>query len=149
MNDDYHDPKDIPKEEFFPPIKKEENVVPHYYGDAVRKYLLIAVFVLLYAALEDHELLNFYLSVGVIGTLLFVILAGLTSPLKRQYVIYDVVVSSIMFLIFEYLALHYFTIHHDFFDLVFFLRQLLAILFIAILYFSIKTLRGAKFKKKN
>lgn len=143
MNDDYIDPN-LKEEELFPVNK---HLVPHYYGDLVRKYFLVAGFVLLYATLEDRELLGFYLSVGMISILASVILAGLTSPTKRRIVIYDVIISIILFLIFEYLSVSAYSDRHNFFEIVFFLRQLLAVIFLTTLYFSIKTLRGVKFHK--
>ena len=113
----------------------------HYYGDIVRRLLLAAGIILLFAILVDREYLSFYLLVGVFGALAFTILAGLTSPLNRFVISANVVISAVMFLIFEYFAIDAYLKTMDFFDSTFFLRQLLAVVFIAITYYSTKTLR--------
>ena len=114
---------------------------PPYYGDLVRKHLFFAAFVIMVAALIDSELRNFYLFIGLFGVVGFTILAGLTSPKKRSIVFTDVVVSAIMFLIFEYFAIFAFIQYESFSNSVFFFRQLIAVIYLIALYYSTKTLR--------
>ncbi|MGB2580189.1 MAG: hypothetical protein WBC83_00675 [Minisyncoccia bacterium] len=114
---------------------------PHYYGNLIRKQLFFAAFVIMIAALIDSELRNFYLFIGLFGVVGFTILAGLTSPQKRGVMFTDVLVSSFMFLIFEYFAISAFIRYEDFSDPVFFFRQLIAVIYLIILYYSTKTLR--------
>ncbi|HBH71622.1 MAG: hypothetical protein UU88_C0009G0025 [Parcubacteria group bacterium GW2011_GWC1_42_11] len=114
---------------------------PHYYGNLIRKQLFFAAFVIMIAALIDSELRNFYLFIGLFGVVGFTILAGLTSPQKRGIMFTDVLVSSFMFLIFEYFAISAFIRYEDFSDPVFFFRQLIAVIYLVILYYSTKTLR--------
>ena len=114
---------------------------PHYYGDIVRRHLVFAGIVVLLAALLDVELRSFYLVIGVFGALTFIVLAGLTSPVRRHVVVTDAFVSAIMFLVFEYFALDAFEHYGSFYNLVFLLRQVLSITFLTTLYFSTKTIR--------
>lgn len=114
---------------------------PHYYGDLVRKELFFAGFIIMAAALLDSELRNFYLFVGLFGIVGFTILAGLTSRSNRSVIFTDVMVSAIMFLFFEYFAVVRYVQYEDFFEPVFFLRQLAAVVFLVTLYYSTKTLR--------
>lgn len=114
---------------------------PHYYGDLIRKHLFFAAFVIMIAALLDSELRNFYLVVGLFGVVGFTILAGLTSRSNRAVMFTDVVVSAIMFLIFEYFAINAYVRYTDFTNNVFFLRQLIAVVYLITLYYSTKTMR--------
>lgn len=114
---------------------------PHYYGNLIRKQLFFTAFVIMIAALIDSELRNFYFFIGLFGVVGFTILAGLTSPQKRGVMFTDVLVSSFMFLIFEYFAISAFIRYEDFSDPVFFFRQLIAVIYLIILYYSTKTLR--------
>ncbi len=116
--------------------------VPHYYGDIIRKYLLFAGAGLLVAVLVDKELLSFYLLIGVIGTLIFTILAGLMSPTMSAAIFVNAIISAAMFLIFEYVAIDAYLKSQSFVDKIFVIRQLLAVAFLVALYFSTKTLRG-------
>lgn len=113
----------------------------HYYGDIVRKHLFFAGLVLLFAALVDKELQTFYFYTGIFGVLVFTILAGLTSPLKRRVMVADVFVAAVMFMMFEYFAIDAFSQYQNFSDTVFLIRQFLAVVFLITLYFSTKTVR--------
>lgn len=114
---------------------------PHYHGNLVRKQLFFAAFVIMIAALLDSELRNFYLFVGLFGVVGITVLAGLTSPQKRGITFIDVLVSAIMFLIFEYFAISAFIRYENFSDPVFFFRQLIAVIYLIALYYSTKTMR--------
>ena len=116
--------------------------VLHYYGDTVRKFFLAAGLVMLLAALRDQEFLSLYLFVGVVAVLALTVLAGLTSPQTRKVMVTDGAVSGFMFLLFEYLAVSAYVGTQNFLGELFLLRQLLAVIFLAALYFSTKTLRG-------
>ncbi|HEY4502757.1 MAG TPA: hypothetical protein VJH21_02910 [Candidatus Paceibacterota bacterium] len=114
----------------------------HYYGDIVRKLFLAGGIVLLITIPLDTELLNFYLSVGVITALLLALFAGFTSPWGKIATIGNIIIATVVFLIFEYLALGRYATVHNLYDVVFMLRQLLAFIFIIAVYFSAKTLRS-------
>lgn len=121
--------------------REGESQFPHYYGDIVRKQLIFAGVVVLLAGLLDTELQSFYLFIAVFGVLTFVVLAGLTSPLKPSVMIANSVISGVMFLFFEYFALSAYAHYGDFANRVFLLRQLLSVVFLLTLYFSTKTIR--------
>ncbi|MBI3634075.1 MAG: hypothetical protein HY228_00465 [Candidatus Yonathbacteria bacterium] len=114
---------------------------PHYYGDLVRKQFLFAGFIIIIAALIDSELQNFYLFVGLFGVVGLTVLAGLTSRGNRAVMFTDVLVSACMFLIFEYFSISAFVRYQNFSDPVFFLRQMIAVIFLITLYYSTKTMR--------
>lgn len=117
------------------------SVHPHYYGKLIRKNLFFAGFVIMVAALLDSELRSFYMFVGLFGVVGITVLAGLTSPQKRGIMFIDVLVSSTMFLIFEYFAIDAYVRYEDFSNSIFFFRQLLAVIFLVSLYYSTKTMR--------
>ena len=122
-------------------ILSPEKVHPHYYGNLIRKNFFLAGFIIMMAALLDSELRSFYLFVGLFGVVGVTILAGLTSPRKRAIMFIDVLVSAVMFLIFEYFAIVAYARYENFSDSVFFLRQLIAAIFLVALYYSTKTMR--------
>lgn len=115
---------------------------PHYYGDIVRRQLIAAGIAILCAALVDTELRFFYYFIGVFGVLAFIILAALASPISRGSMINITSVAGVMFLVFEYFAIDAYTRSGTAFDLAFFFRQIIAIIFLFSVYFSTKTLRG-------
>lgn len=127
-------------------MNKDEEITtvvnhPHYYGNLIRKYLFLAGFIIMIAALIDSELRSFYLIVGLFGVVSITVLAGLTSPQKRGIMFIDVLVSAIMFLIFEYFAIAAYVRSENFLNEIFFFRQLLAVVFLIALYYSTKTMR--------
>lgn len=130
MDEDIENTEDFPEPKF-----------SHYYGDIVRKHLFFAGLVLLLAALVDTEFRSFYLFAGIFGVLIFTVLAGLTSPLKRWVMVADVLVAGIMFMVFEYFAIDAFYRYENFSDTIFLIRQFLAVIFLITLYFSTKTVR--------
>ncbi len=115
----------------------------HYYGDIVRACFVASGFVLLVAILLDKQLLHIYLAIGVIGVLILVILAGLTSPRKEWVLFIEALVAGIGFLLFEYVAVAAYIKAGTMSDIVFVLRQTLSILFLITLYYSVKSIRGA------
>ena len=133
-------------------VESEEHPVPHYYGDIFRSRLLTAGVVLLLAIITDRQFLYFYLIVGVFGALALTILAGLTSPTNRTIVRSTVILSAILFVVFEYFAVYEYLKEEFIFDFVFILRQTLALIFISIVYLSTKTLRNmpqSKIRRKR
>lgn len=135
----------------YPYTPKEEPQDPfiHYYGDIVRGCFMVSGFILLLANLFDQEFLGFYLVVGVIGVLIIVILAGLTSPRKKKVLIAETIIAGLGFVIFEYLAIGAYQHINTVYDLVFILRQTLAILFLVTLYYSVKNIRWVRQQEKS
>lgn len=123
-------------------VPSYEEPVPHYYGDIVRRNLLLAGLFILIATPIDADLRPFYFFIAGFGVLFFVILAGLTSPTSRRSLITAGIVSGVMFVLFEYFAVGAYLKYDTFFSLVFLVRQIIAIIFLFSVYFSTKTLRG-------
>jgi len=115
--------------------------VPHYYGNAIRGLFLAVGLLLLVATALDKELLNLYLRVGVFLVLVLTLLAGFTSPRIRSLIWAEVIVSAVLFVLFEYAVIEYLTTH-DTLGFIFFLRQAIALAALGALYYSTKTLRG-------
>ncbi len=122
--------------------------IPHYYGNTIRLLFLGSALILLLSAMVDKELFAFYLFIGIFVVLGIVILAGLTSPNTRFSIISDTGISAVLFIFFEYSALMTSpAVNGGAFDAVFLLRQLLALIFLLALYFSVKTWRGMSIEK--
>lgn len=118
---------------------------PHYYGGNVRNLFLGGAAVLMFTALIDKEFSEFYLTLGVFILLALVVLAGLTNPKTLRSIIADTVCSAVLFVFFEYSALIGNSMSTSSkLDPIFFLRQILAGIFLVALYFSIRTWRNMR-----
>lgn len=114
---------------------------PHYYGTLIRKHFFFAGLLILIAVFLDNELRSAYLSYGLLAIIVLIILAGLTSRSNRSIVFIDVIISALMFLVFEYFAIKTFVQYENFSNGIFLLRQFIAIVFLITMYYSTKTLR--------
>jgi hypothetical protein len=129
-------------EEYTNTYEEEEKKPAHYYGDVVRSSFLAIGIVLAVTILVDIQLITVYLVVGVVGILALVVLAGMTNPRSPRLIQSEALISGIGFVFFEYMAIAAFHASQTFADPVFFLRQLLAVLFLIALYFGVKSVRG-------
>lgn len=129
-------------EEYLTDYGRGEKAPPHYYGNVVRSCFLAIGLVLIVTILVDWQLVRLYLLVGVVGVLSLVVLAGLTNPRSPKLIFVEAIVSGIGFVFFEYVAIAAFQATNSFTEPVFFLRQLLSILFLISLYYSVKSVRG-------
>ncbi len=116
--------------------------VAHYYGDVVRMLLVGAGVLLLLSALFDKNLLAFNIVVGIVLVLVLVVVAGLTSPRNYFAMLVDTVVSALLFVVYELLAVLAYNQHDSIVDISFALRQGIAFAALGALYFSVKSLRG-------
>jgi len=121
----------------------------HYYGDSIRKHMVVAGVLLLILMPLDRELLTFYLSFGVALVLFSIISAGLTNPESTLSIVVDLVISLTVFCVFEYLAIAGYVKSETFWDTVFLLRQAIAIVTLGSLYLATKTLRGMHYRSKS
>jgi hypothetical protein len=113
--------------------------ISHYYGDTVRQLLIAAAILMLVAAPIYTNNLPVELPLIVLGTVALVAVAAMTSPIRTNAIRADTVVAGVGLVIFEIWALLNFSsdpIHK------FVIREALALLFLAALYFSTKTLRN-------
>ncbi len=121
-----------------------EKHVPHYYGDEVRIFFVIVGALLLASMLFDKDLLVFNILVGVVGVLILTIVAGLTSPRSFTVLVIDAVIAGLVFVFFEFFAISAYYRHETVLDVVFALRQSIAFVALAALYFSVKSIRGLR-----
>ena len=114
----------------------------HYYGDLVRRLFVAGAIGSLLTILIDRQLIVFYLTFGVIMALLVVLLAGFTSPRNVWALYCDLIVASVTFVVFEYLAIVRQIKVDTVFDLIFMAREAIAVVFVVAAYYSAKTVRG-------
>jgi len=120
-------------------LQTQTKKIPHYYGDEVRG-LLIAIAVISTIAIpiwKNFLPVSIAIQVGII--VILVILAGLTSPDKRWTMTLDAGAAAVGVTAFEATAVIY---YQDSSMILFLVREVVALLFLSALYFSIKTLRG-------
>ncbi|HZZ99226.1 MAG TPA: hypothetical protein VFK07_00755 [Candidatus Paceibacterota bacterium] len=113
----------------------------HYHGHIVKRLFFVAAVVMLIGLpffsnrLPIHTVLSLTLIVAI-G-----LFSGFTNPVKRWPVFIDTIISIIGTLVFEYYAADYYQTF-GIKDIVFWVSQILAVLFVVALYYGIKTLRA-------
>ena len=111
----------------------------HYYGDIVRKLFLAGAALMLVALPFFQSLIPFSLSVSIFAALVIVLCAGLIAPTQKWITALNMLVAAGAIGIFEYYAATaYIATHIAFFTV----TQILAIIFLAAFYYSVKTVRG-------
>lgn len=119
-------------------IKNNYNLVPHYHGDAVRRLFIFIGVILLIGLPFFRDLQPFPVILAILIITALSLFAGLTNPRQKWVAILDTSISSLGFIISEYLAVNYFNS-----ELIFALtNQVVALLFFIALYYSTKTLRS-------
>ena len=113
--------------------------VSHYYGDAVRQFMLGGAIVMMIAGPFYNTDLSSQAPLEIIGGLCIVAFAALTNPFKSWVMIFDALLAGAGAAIIEMWALSGYT---EVADVAFILREFIAILFILGFYFSLKTLRA-------
>ena len=113
--------------------------IPHYYGDRVRALFIVAAALWLLVLPFYPSILPFYPFLQVPFIVLLVIFAALTSPKKMWVMMYNVLLAALGVVIFEITAIYFFQ-EGTIFE--FLIREVLVILFLAALYFSLKTVRA-------
>lgn len=120
--------------------------VPHYHGDLVRQLLLSAGALIIIAVPMVSQLSLFTTPFELIGAVILIICAGMTSPLRIFPLVCDVVVSGVGLVLYEPLAISAYRSG----DLVLFVvYEALALIFLFAFYFSIKTVRGMFAKRSH
>jgi hypothetical protein len=119
-------------------------MIYHYYGDTVRRIFLIAAFVMALTLpfFVPKVPVPFYISLSSIP--LLVLLAGLTNPREIWVLVVNVVASIAGSIVFEYYAVFGYRGG----DMPYFIvNQVLAVIFLIAVYFSMKTLRGRRHER--
>lgn len=136
-------------------LNKQETVVVsesplrHYYGDVVRKLFLVAALLMVGAYPLFYSFINVPHFLSILAVVIVVLLAGFQNPLHYFVPLINTLVAIIGFVLFEYKSTDVY-LNADLYSLEFFLvNQILALLFLAALYYSSKTLRGMYFSRFN
>ncbi|MEK9186250.1 MAG: hypothetical protein AAB885_01555 [Patescibacteria group bacterium] len=124
---------------------KNGNVV-HYHGMTVRKLFITAAVIMVLSLPFLSPLLPVPIFISLLSILTIAMVAGLANPYQRWVGWLTTLTACGAFLTFEYHAviafLEYGSNNH-----LFFVNQILALIFLSALYLSTKTLRGMLLKK--
>ncbi|HTR18666.1 MAG TPA: hypothetical protein VMH91_01635 [Candidatus Paceibacterota bacterium] len=110
----------------------------HYYGDVVRILFVILALMIAISTPFGGDV-PFGLAVGVPTVLVLIILAGLTNPRGKLILMADAAVSIIGVILGEWFAIETFTQQAY---ISFAVLELICVLFLISLYFSMKTVRA-------
>lgn len=115
--------------------------MPHYYGDTVRRIFLLGAFIMAVSLPFFWSLINLPIYASIFAILILDIAAGMTTPAKFWTGVLDLAGSALAVIVFEYYAvLAYGNLPEE--TYFFLVNQLLAVLFLVGLYYSVKTVRG-------
>lgn len=120
-------------------LSTKDQQFPHYYGHIVRRLFLAGGVIMLITLATLKHVLPIGTFVVIFAILIIGLFAGLTNPLQRWVAALDTLISLVALTTFEYHAVIGYT---DLGDVLFWLNQLLAIVFFFAFYFATKTLRG-------
>lgn len=112
----------------------------HYYGDIVRRLFLLGAAIMLLGFPFFNKEIDQSPMYSLMGMILLVMAAGITNPRQRWIVFLDTVFSAIAVFNFEYYAIKFWVPPAP--RAIFITDQLLAVIFLVALYYSVKTLRG-------
>src|SRR3989338_782571 len=113
--------------------------LPHYHGDAVRQLLASAAILMLVGAPFYASFLGVELPFLITGALALVAVAALVNPHKKSIFLVAAVASGVGLVVFETWALYG---YYDSNWVQFILREVIAVVFLAGFYFSMKTVRA-------
>ena len=111
----------------------------HYFGDIVRQIFISTAALILVAAPFYADNLRVELPFEIGGALALVALAALANPHNRGSMVGSSIAAGVGLVIYEIWALY---AYHDSSWVQFFLRELIALLFLVAFYFSLKTVRA-------
>ncbi len=112
--------------------------IAHYYGDTVRKLMLVAAIAILIGAPFYATDLRAELPFDIIGALVLICFAAFTSPRSRTMMIANTVAAGVGMVLFELWAL---TAYGEVPPIVVAIRQAIAVVFVFAFYFAGKSLR--------
>ena len=111
----------------------------HYYGDIIRKLFIAAGIVMLVTLPANQDYLPIPLYVAVVGSIIFILLAGLMNPMHRVTLMLSSLAALVGLFLFEWYAVQGWNEMHRVF---FVSNQILAILFLFASYYGVKSVRG-------
>ena len=121
-----------------PDFLKKKNI-RHYYGDSVRNMFVASAIIYAVALPLFGSLLPFDVYTGIGLILVLVFLAGITNPHSRALMFVNVAVAGIGVYLMQTAAISFFGEQSS---ILFFLRQIVAILLLIAFYHSVKTARN-------
>lgn len=113
--------------------------VQHYYGDYVRQIFILCAVLLAVAIPVAGNLLPFGIYFQISSVVVFVILAGLISPTSPVVMTLAIIVSAIGVILFEGTAITNYGIDTS---MLFWTREVMSVLLLFSLYYSVKTVRS-------
>jgi hypothetical protein len=128
-------------------LKNEKLLTRHYYGDAVRFLFMLAAIIMLITLPFLSSKLPVSIYVAILVILIISVLAGITNPLQKWISVLNAAIAVGASSVFEYYAVKSF-VNNQVTTLYFVTNQVLAIVFLFALYYSIKTLRAMFLKEK-
>ena len=148
MNDYDPDISDAEREARYD--KKKAAFPFHYYGDNVRKLFVAGAIVMLVTLPVFEGLTSIPAFYYILGMIILGLVAGFTSPAQRWVVVLNLAISVFAIYFFESEAISAFkNCGTGKWTWYFLTNQLLAIIFLASLYYSAKTERGKWLKHKK
>lgn len=123
----------------------KRSTVSHYYGDMVRRCFMLAGGLMLVATPFFQDRLPVSAYVGLFAILVLDVMAGLANPLMRWLGYAEALIALGACMTFEYYAIRDFAPG----DPLFWINQILALLFFVALYYSVKTARGAALRQQR
>lgn len=125
--------------------------IPHYYGDTVRWLFMVAAIIMALTLPIVHTILNIPIIVSTFCILILGVAAGLTNPNQIWDAAINVIISMAGFLVFDTTAIWIYQqqINTDPLEKFFLASTALGLIFLAAVYFSIKTLRGLIIKERT
>ena len=113
--------------------------IPHYYGNVVRILFIVVAVVSAFTIPVWGDLLPIGTFTQVVGIVILVLLAGLTNPHGTTVLWADTVISGLGVILLENAAIAYYSIDMV---VIFIVRELLVLLLLLSLYYSLKTVRA-------
>lgn len=115
----------------------------HYYGDVVRRLLVLGGIIMILTLPFFKDLLPVPLFISIAAIVIIGVVPGLMNPRIRWVSMVNFCISLIGLVCFEYFAVDSFTKDGEFYKSMFFwTNQALALIFFIAIYFGTKTLRG-------
>ncbi|MCE9549238.1 hypothetical protein K8Q98_02455 [Candidatus Nomurabacteria bacterium] len=126
-----------------------ERTHAHYYGDLIRVLFNIGGFIMIVSYPFFRSFITAPVLLSIIGCVILVVLAGLTSPRQKWIMAFNALISIIAFVIFEYATVYaYLNLSPSQGEHVafFWVNQILALIFFFTSYLSTKTVRAMFFE---
>ena len=123
---------------------KHLQVVYHYYGDLVRRLFLAGGVVILFTLPFLWTIIPILTLVGALAVVGLVFQAGITTPRQEWTAYANTIIAGLALVIFEYSAIFNYTRidKSNANEVLFYMAQILAIIFFFAFYFAAKTMRA-------